>query len=158
MYVEIVPGVSKVSTGSPAFVHKSCGEKLMICIIHRRLFIIISAIILRFILCDDHGVLDSILTFLVEWFSMATKRARVSPPSVENILRFARSIMNDDPFKEVAPKEEDERFRALFWCPPDVCIVEWYKLLRSDLIPEQGTMVHLLCTLMYCKTTQNGLL
>jgi hypothetical protein len=83
---------------------------------------------------------------------MATKRARVSPPSVENILHFARIIMNDDPFKEVAPKEEDKRFRALFGCPPNVCIVVWYKLLRSDLIPEQGTMVHLLWTLMYCKT------
>jgi hypothetical protein len=37
----------------------------------------------------------------------------------------------------------------MFGCCADVVLILWYKLLRADLIPEKGTMAHLLWILMY---------
>ncbi|KAG7366458.1 hypothetical protein IV203_029128 [Nitzschia inconspicua] len=82
---------------------------------------------------------------------MATKRAREIPPTVDDILHYSRIVMLNDPFKEIAPKEEDRHFRALFGCSPDVSLILWYKLLRNDLVPDKGTILHMLWTLMYCK-------
>lgn len=83
---------------------------------------------------------------------MATKRPRVAPETVENLMYFARFLMEKDPFKQRAPKEEDSNFRAMFGCSPDVALILWYRLKHNDLIPDKGTMIHFLWTLMYAKT------
>lgn len=59
--------------------------------------------------------------------------------------------MENDPFKTRAPREEDRNFRALFGCPANVVFILWNKLVEHDLLPEHGTLTHLLWTLMYCK-------
>lgn len=82
---------------------------------------------------------------------MASKRARVAAPSTVDVLHFGRIIMEKDPFKDKAPREEDKAFRALFGCGPAIVLDLWNKLSNHDLIPDQGTMTHLLWTLMYCK-------
>jgi hypothetical protein len=82
---------------------------------------------------------------------MTSKRARVVPETVENLMYFARFIMEKDPFKERAPKEEEKNFRAMFGCSPDVALIVWYRLKHNDCLPENGTLTHLLWTLMYAK-------
>lgn len=102
----------------------------------------------------QNGVFDSLLACFGNCstiFNMTTKRPRVAPPSVDDILHFARIIMHDDPFKDRAPKEEDRHFRALFGCCADVALILWYRLTQHDLLPENGTMTHMLWTLLYCK-------
>lgn len=71
---------------------------------------------------------------------------------VEDVMYYGRLVMNNDPFKEHVPREEDDNFRALFGCGPQVCLVVWNKLVGSELVPDGGTMQHLLWTLMYHKT------
>jgi hypothetical protein len=80
-----------------------------------------------------------------------SKRARVAEPSVDDVMYFGRIIMEKDPFKHRAPREEDKAFRALFGCAPVVVLSLWDKLASADLIPHKGTMTQLLWTLMYCK-------
>jgi hypothetical protein len=80
------------------------------------------------------------------------KRQRTVPPTVEDVLHCGRLIMENDPFKEKSPKEEDANFRALFGCGPHVCLVTWNKLVAADVVPKGGAMKHLLWTLMYHKT------
>jgi hypothetical protein len=81
-----------------------------------------------------------------------SKRARVAPPSEDDVLHFARMIMENDPFKARAPMEEDSNFRALFGCCSKVVLDLWVLLEENDLVPEDGTMLQLLWTLTYCKT------
>lgn len=83
---------------------------------------------------------------------MATKRPRVVPETVDNLMYFARFLMERDPFKQRAPKEEISNFRAMFGCSPDVALILWYRLKQNDLIPDKGTLTHFLWTLMYVKT------
>jgi hypothetical protein len=82
---------------------------------------------------------------------MAPKRARVAATSLDDVMHFGRLIMEKDPFKQKAPREEDKAFRALFGCSPVVVLTLWNKLSNADLIPDQGTVTHLLWTLMHCK-------
>jgi hypothetical protein len=83
--------------------------------------------------------------------TMAPKRARVAATSLDDVMHFGRLIMEKDPFKQKAPREEDKAFRALFGCSPVVVLTLWNKLSNADLIPDQGTVTHLLWTLMHCK-------
>lgn len=82
---------------------------------------------------------------------MITKRARVEPPTVQHVMHYGRLLMEKDPFKHRAPREEGRNFRALFGCSPEVVLVLWLKLEGEDLLPEEGTMTHLLWTFMHCK-------
>lgn len=81
-----------------------------------------------------------------------SKRPRIIPTNVNHVLHFARLIMEKDPFKHKAPKEENANFRALFGCSPDVVLILWYRLQKYDYLPENGTLMHLLWTLMYTYT------
>ena len=83
--------------------------------------------------------------------SAATKRPRVVPPTVEDVMYYARFLMENDPFKHRAPAEEERAFRALFGCRAGVVLVLWNKLVNEDLLPKNGQMKHLLWTLAYCK-------
>lgn len=79
------------------------------------------------------------------------KRLREEPASSADFMFKARIIMDNDPFKELAPKGTDKRFRALFGCPSVVAFKLWKELLSNKLLPEGGTMTHLLWTLMFLK-------
>ena len=79
------------------------------------------------------------------------KRQRETPPQEEDFTLKARIIMHNDPFKERAPKEEESRFRALFGCSCVVAFRVWKLLYSYHLLPQAGTMTHLLWTLMFLK-------
>ena len=70
---------------------------------------------------------------------------------MEHVLHYARLIMEADPFKERAPKEEDHSYRALFGISPQITLLAWQLLEKHDLIPEGGLLTHFLWTLMYSK-------
>lgn len=84
--------------------------------------------------------------------SAGTKRQRVVPLTIEDVLFKARIIMENDPFKEKAPQEEDRSFRALFGCSPDIVLKLWNMLVAGGLLPAGGTLTHLLCTFLHAKT------
>lgn len=81
------------------------------------------------------------------------KRARVGAPTIEDLMHHARIIMENDPFKVNAPREEDRSFRALFGCGATIALMLWKKLTdtANRLLPDDAEMKHLLWTLMYCK-------
>lgn len=83
---------------------------------------------------------------------MPTKKLCKELPTVDDVLFKARIIMEKDPFKERAPPEEDRAFRALFGCGPEIVHRLWILLCKHELVPEGGSMTHLLWTLMYAKT------
>ena len=83
--------------------------------------------------------------------SKANKRSRVAEPTVVEVMYFARFIMENDPFKQRAPMEEDRQFRALFGCSPSVVLTVWNKLVSFGSVPADGMMKHLLWALMYAK-------
>jgi hypothetical protein len=60
--------------------------------------------------------------------------------------------MNNDPFKQHAPREEDANFRALVGCGPSVVLALWNKLVAADVVPNGGTLQHMMWTFMYAKT------
>jgi hypothetical protein len=60
-------------------------------------------------------------------------------------------IMENDPFKHKAPQEEDQSYRALFGCGPEVTLDLWNRLVDVGILPDDATIKHLLWTLMYCK-------
>lgn len=87
-----------------------------------------------------------------ERLTMSSKRLRPVVPTVDDVLFKARIIMESDPFKDRAPIEEDKAFRALFGCGPAIVHRLWILLCEHELVPEGGSMTHLLWTLMYAKT------
>jgi hypothetical protein len=79
------------------------------------------------------------------------KRQREAQPSADDIQFKAKIIMHADPFKEHAPTEFNKAFRALFGCGDNVALLLWKELNKRHLLPEGGTMTHLLWTLMFLK-------
>jgi hypothetical protein len=78
---------------------------------------------------------------------MAPKRARVSATSLDDVM----VVLSWRKIHSFASREEDTAFRALFGCSPVVVVALWKQLSNADLIPDQGTMTHLLWKLMHCK-------
>lgn len=83
--------------------------------------------------------------------SSTKKRARVADVTVEDVMYFGRFLMENDPFKHRAPREEDKAFRALFGSSPSNVLELWHLLLSNDVLPEGGTLTHLLWMLMFAK-------
>jgi hypothetical protein len=79
------------------------------------------------------------------------KRSRSQEASLDDVFHFARLIMQADPFKDRAPREEERAFRALFGCGPAVVLALWKMLIASELTPQNGRLTHLLWSLMYAK-------
>ena len=79
------------------------------------------------------------------------KRSRSQEAALDDVFHFARLIMQADPFKDRAPREEDRAFRALFGCGPTVVLTLWKMLIAADLNPQNGSITHLLWSLMYAK-------
>ena len=82
----------------------------------------------------------------------SSKRARTTEISVDDVLHYARIIMDNDPFKDRAPAEEDRRFKAIFGVTPEIVLMLWLMLVEFDFVPANGTLIHFLWTLMYLKT------
>lgn len=81
----------------------------------------------------------------------ATKRSREATPSVDDIVYYGRVVMGNDPYKELAPKEDERIFRALFGCGATVALALWKMLCDNDLVPASGKIIHLLWTLLFMK-------
>jgi hypothetical protein len=79
------------------------------------------------------------------------KRQRPVRPEVQDLLRLARVIWSRDPDKVRTTQTEDRDFRELFGCGVLVALSLWGLLLTTDLLPEDGTLEHLLWTLMFMK-------
>lgn len=79
------------------------------------------------------------------------KRQRKEEPTVEDMLYKARIVMDRDPYKERAPKDEERKFRALFGCGPIAALQLWKLLEENDEVPPGGRMIHLLWTLLFVK-------
>ena len=79
------------------------------------------------------------------------KRVRVAELTLDDVLYFGRLVMENDPFKEKAPRSEDQAFRAMFGCSQVVVLTLYNKLVSNDLLPDGGSLKHLLWALMYAK-------
>jgi hypothetical protein len=80
------------------------------------------------------------------------KRQRPIRPEVQDLLRLARVIWSRDPAKVRTTQTEDRDFREHFGCGALVALTLWGMLLTTDLLPDDGTLEHLLWTLMFMKT------
>ena len=80
------------------------------------------------------------------------KRYRSSPLEAEDVLLHARLIWNRDPWKARSVGKEEEAFRSMFGCGLLVFLSLWSMLETNDLLPDGGTIYHLLWTLMFMKT------
>jgi hypothetical protein len=80
-----------------------------------------------------------------------SKRKRRTPPSYEDVMIYARDIWRRNPYKDRAFQTEDRDFREFFGCGVEVFITLWNLLDLHDLTPEDGTIMHLLWTLMFVK-------
>lgn len=72
-------------------------------------------------------------------------------PTEEDVLWRARQIWSRDPDKERAQSSEDEDFRAFFGCCAGTFLTAWSMLIKTDTLPVDGRLEHLLWTLMFMK-------
>ena len=79
------------------------------------------------------------------------KRLRSSDATLEYVLSKAREIWGRDPNKARSLGTKDLEFRSFFGCGPLVFLSLWSMLITTDLLPPDGTIVHLLWTLMFLK-------
>ena len=72
-------------------------------------------------------------------------------------LRYplARCIWHRDPNRKRATQTEDTEFRATFGCGILVFLSLWSTLEMADLLPDGGTIDHLLWTLLFLKMYSN---
>jgi hypothetical protein len=80
------------------------------------------------------------------------KRQRPVRPEVQDLLRLARIIWSRDPSKARTTQTEDRDFREHFGCGVLVALALWGMSLAADLLPDDGTLEHLLWTLLFMKT------
>lgn len=74
------------------------------------------------------------------------------PPTLDDVLCKARSIWGRQRDKQRALQSEDLDFRAHFGCGPLIFLSLWNLLVTTDLLPSDGTIDHLLWTLLFMKT------
>lgn len=79
------------------------------------------------------------------------KRARAAEPTVLDVLRCAREIWGRDTRKRAPTLTEDRKFREFFGCGPLVALSAWSLLVKTDYLPEKGTMEQFLWALMCLK-------
>jgi hypothetical protein len=80
------------------------------------------------------------------------KRQRPVRPEVQDLLRLARIVWSRDPSKARTTQTEDRDFREHFGCGVLVALALWGMSLTTDLLPDDGTLEHLLWTLLFMKT------
>ena len=79
------------------------------------------------------------------------KRMRQTEPTVDDVLYEGRLVMGRNPFKESAPKTEDDNFRALFGCSAGSALHLWNLIVHEDALPSGGTLRHMIWTLFFVK-------
>jgi hypothetical protein len=61
------------------------------------------------------------------------KRQREVEPTESDVMFYARIIMERDPFKALAPRDEDQKLRALFGCPAKIVLIVGQNMLLMIL-------------------------
>ena len=87
------------------------------------------------------------ITFII----MIKHRLRKRAPNLETVNRFAREIWRRDPDKAKSLMREDRRFREFFGCSAVVALSVWRRLELGSLVPDDGTIKHLMWTLLFMK-------
>ena len=82
----------------------------------------------------------------------SNKRKRSTNLVLNDILRQAHSIWNRDQEKTRSTGTEDSNFHQFFGCSVLVFQALWSLLLITDTLPEGGSILHLLWTLLFLKT------
>ena len=82
---------------------------------------------------------------------MIKHRLRKRDPNLETVNRFAREIWRRDPDKAKSLMREDRRFREFFGCSAVVALSVWRRLELGSLVPDDGTIKHLMWTLLFMK-------
>jgi len=77
------------------------------------------------------------------------KRLRPGAPTANDILIYARQIWSRD--KQRSLQTEDRDFREFFGCGVLVSLSLWSLLVTHDVVPDGGTIEHLLWTLLFLK-------
>lgn len=75
-------------------------------------------------------------------------------PDVVDVTRFARDMWRRDDRhneKDKSVNAEDRDFREWFGCAPSMAVIVWCLLVRTDLVPVNGELCHLLWTLLFLK-------
>jgi hypothetical protein len=79
------------------------------------------------------------------------KRKRESNPTANDFYRIGQEIQNRIGRKISASISEDRRFREFFGAGVRVVMATWNLLVETELLPEDGQIVHLLWTLYFFK-------
>ena len=77
---------------------------------------------------------------------------RFIDPSMLDFMVYARSMWRQNSGEvDKTTQTEDRKFRETFGCGLLVAFSVWNILLKSDVIPDGGTILHFLWTLMFLK-------
>ncbi|KAL9183039.1 hypothetical protein ACHAXT_004826 [Thalassiosira profunda] len=77
------------------------------------------------------------------------KRKRESAPTPDDIMLVGKEVQNKSGRSLGAPMSEDRAFRDFFGTSAIVVLALWQLLVETELLPEGGTMMHLLWTLFF---------
>lgn len=80
-----------------------------------------------------------------------TKRKKIVQPSLEDAYAMGRDMMNRSSKKMGAIQSEDRQFRDLFGVGAIVALAAFAWLDQTELLPVDGTFMHLLWTLCFLK-------
>ena len=94
---------------------------------------------------NSHSVLICLLV------PCQNKRQRPVRPEVQDLLSLARIIWSRDPSKARTTQTEDRDFGEHIGCGVLVALTLWGMLLTTDLLLNDGTLQHLLWTLLFMK-------
>ena len=104
--------------------------------------------ILRFTL--HTGIVAAFLVLTMADETLPKRRKQVEP-TLEDVYAIGRDMMNRSSKEMGAMEAEERRFRDLFGVGAMVALACFEWLNHSDLLPEGGTLLHLLWTLCFLK-------
>lgn len=80
-----------------------------------------------------------------------SKRLKKEAKELTHLLEWARGLMGREKDDVRSTQTEDREFRSLFGIGAIATLAAWYLLRNHDLIPLNGSMVHLLWAMMFLK-------
>ena len=83
--------------------------------------------------------------------SSSNKRLRTAAIDLPDVIRHARMIWGRDPDKARTTLTEDRCFREYFGCGAQTALALWALILSSAMLPEGGSLQHMLWTLLFMK-------
>ena len=81
----------------------------------------------------------------------SNKRLRTADIDLSDVLRHARMIWGRDADTRRATMTEDRCFREHFGCGAQTALALWALILSSAMLPEGGSLHHMLWTLLFMK-------